>query len=62
MSKNCMQCANCLKTLDFKRKREYHICALDRELHVNRRMYCEEWKQNLIEDVMKKNFINRKQA
>lgn len=57
-----MQCANRELAMNIKTNPEYHRCAFDRELHVNSRMYCEEWHLDTIEESVRRNIIDRKQA
>lgn len=51
MNKNCMQCVNRELAINMKSKRGYSRCKFDHELHVNKRMSCDEWTGSVVQTV-----------
>lgn len=46
--KSCINCAECESVIDCDTFAERHRCALDREMQVNGRMWCEAWDDKAV--------------
>jgi len=43
-----MNCSECESVIDCETLTESHRCALDREMRVNGRMWCETWDDTMV--------------
>lgn len=56
MTKNCMKCLHREVAFDSNKNCEYNRCALDHDMRVNVRMYCDEWVECASDITRKKLF------